>query len=87
MSVGKAFGIVGLVCSVLVGISIFRALLLHEPPIVGYCSPDEEHFVSDTKNILKRFSEAIRFQTVSYNHHTYEKEALSNFVNYILKSK
>ncbi len=79
--------IIGLLFLVLFGISIFRALILHEPPVLDYCNPNDQDYVSDTAGLLKRFSEALKFRTVSYDTHNYEREALSGFVNFISKSE
>lgn len=73
--------------AILIGICIFKALLWHEPPVTDYCSPNEKYFVADASGPVKRFSQALKFRTISYSAHNYEREALSNFVNYIFKSE
>lgn len=83
----KASGIVGALFFTLIGICIFRVLILHEPTVLNYCNADEDDYFADKDGALKRLSKALQFQTVSYNHHNYEREALSKFVKYIFESE
>lgn len=83
----KTFGIFAAFLSTLVGICVFRALLWHESPMIDYCNPNEKYFVGDVSDPLKRFSEALKFRTISYSPHNYEREALSDFVKYISTSE
>lgn len=83
----KIFSIFVAFLAGLVGICVFRALLWHKSLIIDYCNPNEKDFVSDVSGPLKRFSEALKFRTISYSPHNYEREALSDFVKYISTSE
>lgn len=83
----KPFGIFVAFFAALIGICVLRALLWHESPMIDYCNPNEKDFVSDVSGTIKRFSEALKFRTISYSAHNYEREALSDFVKYIFTSE
>ena len=83
----KTFGIFFGFFAALIGMCIIRALFLNQVPVTDYCNPNEKDFVAETSGPLKRFSEALKFKTISYNIHDYEREALSNFVNFISTSE
>lgn len=91
MSVSSALrrvvGISSVFLLFLIAISVLRALMWVQPPVSDYCSSEDKDYVSDTPGLFKRFSEALKFQTISYKEHVYERAALSNFTTYLFKSK
>lgn len=83
----KSFGIFIGFLAALIGICVIRALFMHQVPVIDYCNPNEKDYVAEESGPLKRFSEALKFKTISYSIHNYEKEALSNYMNFIFKSE
>ncbi|GFR12004.1 hypothetical protein TNCT_716871 [Trichonephila clavata] len=71
---------------ILLGIAIFRAVVLPKEHLPVLCSTDDKDYVSDQRGLSNRLSEALKFQTVNYEAHTYIRDEIHKFVLYIAKS-
>ncbi|XP_035226139.1 N-fatty-acyl-amino acid synthase/hydrolase PM20D1-like isoform X2 [Stegodyphus dumicola] len=68
---------------ILLGIAVFRALILHEDEILDICNSGDVDYIPDNRGISGRFSEALKFQTINYGFHNYNRDALSNFISFL----
>ncbi|KFM71554.1 putative carboxypeptidase PM20D1, partial [Stegodyphus mimosarum] len=71
---------------ILLGVAVFRVLILHEDEILDVCNPGDVDYIPDNRGISGRFSEALKFQTINYGFHNYKRDALSNFISFLTKS-
>ena len=81
------FGIT-LVAILLIGIIAMRTLLFPDfQQKVVPCSPEEgTEFITATDELLERFQEAIRIQTISYSVHETNTTALERMLEHIVRS-
>ncbi|GBN12129.1 N-fatty-acyl-amino acid synthase/hydrolase PM20D1 [Araneus ventricosus] len=71
---------------ILLCIAIFRAAILPKEHLPVSCTSDDKDYISDKRGLTKRLSEALKFQTVSFKQHDYNRTELAKFVSYITKN-
>ncbi|KAF8770260.1 N-fatty-acyl-amino acid synthase/hydrolase PM20D1-like [Argiope bruennichi] len=71
---------------ILLGIAIFRAATLPDEHLPVSCTSDDKDYISDERGLTKRLSEALKFQTVNFKQHDYNRSELAKFISYITKS-
>ena len=80
--------LVFLAICVLACVVLLRALLLRQlPPESDICSPSEDDFIALDAAAIKRFQAAIRFRTVAWAMHDYDREQLRLLSDHIVNSE
>jgi len=73
---------------VLLGVVLLRTLLLQKlPPESDICSPSEDDFIALNDAMIQRFQAALRFRTVSWAVHDYDREQLRLLDEHIINSE
>ncbi|GIX97679.1 hypothetical protein CEXT_402841, partial [Caerostris extrusa] len=70
---------------ILLGIAIFRAANLPKERLPVSCTSNDKDYISDKRGLSKRLSDVLKFQTVNYKDHDYNREELAKFIAYINK--
>lgn len=68
-------------------VALIRTLQIKPPPPLELCVKNDTDYISDSRGLLNRLSETIRFETISTDKHTYNTTELERFRNFIIKCK
>ncbi|KAG8196824.1 hypothetical protein JTE90_027538 [Oedothorax gibbosus] len=71
---------------ILVSIAVLRALFLSKESVPETCTSEDNDYISDSRGLSKRLSEALKFETVSYAKHKYNEKALAEYLNFLNQS-
>ncbi|KAH9523726.1 hypothetical protein Btru_040736 [Bulinus truncatus] len=73
--------------TLLIAVLAFRTIYLSQrEPVVSECQASDTDFIELTDERLARFQEALRFKTISYDDIDYNKDDLTRYVHFIIKS-
>jgi len=62
---------------------VYKAYVINQPCKHDIGKPNESNRIKVTKNQIKKLQEALRFQTVTHNHHSQNNEALAEYGKFI----
>lgn len=71
----------------LLGIAVLRSLILPKERVPESCNSDDKDYIPDSRGLSRRLSAALKFETVSYEEHKYNEEALSEYLKFLIKSE
>jgi len=80
--------LVSLAACVFFAVILLRTLLLHKLPLeTDICNPSEDDFIALDDAMIARFQAALRFRTVSWAMHDYDREQLKLLDDHIINSE
>ncbi|XP_067126025.1 N-fatty-acyl-amino acid synthase/hydrolase PM20D1-like [Centruroides vittatus] len=77
-----------IICPILLltAVALIRTFLVHRPPPPLSCNTQEDGYISDEKrNLSGHLSQAIQFETVTTDIHSYNSEELARFGDHLKK--
>jgi len=87
-NVSRALLFLGGISLLLVTVTVFRAAVYFRPPPPPLpCTSDASHeSIKESDDLLRRFSDAIKFKTITTARQKYDREELNNYIDFIIKS-